>query len=347
MSDLLIELVRHYSPSGDEAPAVQYLTGWMRSHGLQAWIDAAGNACGQCGPDDAPHTLLLLGHIDTVPGKIPVRIEDQTLYGRGSVDAKGSLCAFAEAAARSHLPDGWRVIVIGAVEEEAATSRGARFVRDTFTPDLCIIGEPSGANRITLGYKGRLLVDYTLRRPVAHSSRPELTVGALGAAFWQAVQDWADQHNRGANRHFDQIHPSLRAINTSTDHFVDTLQMRIGFRLPPNFSPEQGYATISPFAEPDGELSAWGGEQAYLGDKNNALVRSMLSAIRAQGQSPGFVLKGGTSDMNVVGERWTCPMIAYGPGDSSLDHTPDEHIALDEYGQAVAVLQHVIEHLEA
>ena len=97
---------------------------------------------------------MLLGHIDTVPGEIPVRVEDGWLVGRGSVDAKGPLCAFAEAAARATIPAGWRVVVVGAVEEEAATSKGARYVRDRFTPDACIIGEPSGVDRITLGTRG-------------------------------------------------------------------------------------------------------------------------------------------------------------------------------------------------
>jgi LysW-gamma-L-lysine carboxypeptidase len=43
--------------------------------------------------------------------------------------------------------------------------------------------------------------------------------------------------------------------------------------------------------------------------------------------------------MNVVGPVWRCPILAYGPGDSRLDHTPDEHVALDEYWSAVLVLQ--------
>jgi LysW-gamma-L-lysine carboxypeptidase len=345
MSDLLIDLVRQYSPSEQERSAVRCLVDWMQGHDFHAWIDEVGNACGQRGPADAPYTLLMLGHIDTVPGEIPVRIEDGILYGRGSVDAKGPLCAFAEAAAQATMPESWRVIVIGAVEEEAATSRGARYVQTAFTPDLCIIGEPSGADRITLGYKGRLLVDYTLRRPVSHSSRPEPTVGALGSAFWQAVLNWCEQQNMGYDRFFDQIIPSLRSINTSTDHFADTVHLRLGFRLPPRLSPDQVFEAISALAESDGEISASGKEQAYLGDKNNPLVRSMLAAQRAQGNQPGFVLKGGTSDMNVVGTTWTCPIIAYGPGDSSLDHTPDEHIALAEYARAVAVLRHVIEQL--
>jgi [amino group carrier protein]-lysine/ornithine hydrolase len=54
---------------------------------------------------------------------------------------------------------------------------------------------------------------------------------------------------------------------------------------------------------------------------------------------PGFGLKTGTSDMNVVGPAWRCPILAYGPGDSALDHTPHEHLSLDEYWQAILVLE--------
>ena len=39
------------------------------------------------GNSDGPREIVLLGHIDTVPGHIPVRIEDGVLHGRGSVDA--------------------------------------------------------------------------------------------------------------------------------------------------------------------------------------------------------------------------------------------------------------------
>ena len=100
-SPLLIELVRRYSPSEREAAAVRYLVDWLGAHGVDAREDEVGNAVGARGPEDAPHTLLLLGHIDTVPGEIPVRVENGALYGRGTVDAKGSLCAFAEATAQA------------------------------------------------------------------------------------------------------------------------------------------------------------------------------------------------------------------------------------------------------
>ena len=72
------------------------------------------------------HELVLLGHIDTVAGHPPVMHRDGELYGRGAVDAKGPLAAFATAAAMSGHGPGWRIVVVGAVEEEAATSKGAR-----------------------------------------------------------------------------------------------------------------------------------------------------------------------------------------------------------------------------
>ena len=46
----------------------------------------------------------------------------------------------------------------------------------------------------------------------------------------------------------------------------------------------------------------------------------------------------GQSLLNVVGTVWTCPELVYGPGDSALDHTPEEHIELEEYARAVGVL---------
>jgi len=345
VSDLLLGLVSRYSPSREEGEAVRFLVDWMATRGFDAWVDEAGNACGARGPANAPNTLVLLGHIDTYPGNLPVHVRDGLLYGRGSVDAKGPLAAFAEAAATATIPEGWRVLVVGAVEEESATSKGARFIRDQVQPELCVIGEPSSANRVTLGYKGRLLVDYTLTQPVAHTARPEPSVGARGVAVWNAVEAWANEINAGVERYFDQLMVDLRGINTSSDFLSETVSMTLGFRLPPRLTPDEVFAQVQALSGSDAVLRAYSAEHAYLGDKNNALVRAFLRAIRGQGGQPGFVVKTGTSDMNVVGADWDCPIVAYGPGDSNLDHTPEEHLSLAEYAQAVATLKAVIEGL--
>jgi len=72
------------------------------------------------------------------------------------------------------------------------------------------------------------------------------------------------------------------------------------------------------------------------------LTGAFLAAIRAEGGKGAFVVKTGTSDMNVLARHYDCPILAYGPGDSSLDHTPEERLDLDEYLRACRVVQGVI-----
>jgi LysW-gamma-L-lysine carboxypeptidase len=306
--------------------------------------------------------MRLLGHIDTVPGAIPVRIESSgdgdVLYGRGSVDAKGPLATFTAAAAR--LGSTWahqraiRLVVVGAVEEEAATSKGARFIAERFAgeseavPAACVIGEPSRWHRVTLGYKGRLLLDLIARQPMAHTAGPESSVAAVVVDLWNWVTAHAAAINTGRDKVFDQLSPSLRRFITSTTaDMVDMVDAQFAWRLPPGFDSDAFIAKIKGIAsEICGsrttiECCFRGVEQPWRGDRQNPLVRSFLSAIRSMDSptQPGFVLKTGTSDMNVVAPRWRCPIVAYGPGDSALDHTPHEHLSLDEYWRAIKVLE--------
>jgi LysW-gamma-L-lysine carboxypeptidase len=83
-------------------------------------------------------------------------------------------------------------------------------------------------------------------------------------------------------------------------------------------------------------------EEPFRAEKNNALVRAFLAAIRGAGGSPAFTVKTGTADMNIAGPAWACPIVAYGPGDSALDHTPHEHLDLAEYARAIDVLANVL-----
>ncbi len=113
--DLLTKLVSIPSPSTHEAKASAYLAGWLNANGFAAQVDAAGSAVGTKG--SGPNEILLLGHIDTFPGEVPVKREGDILYGRGSVDAKGPLCTFAAAAAQVDVPEGWQITVVGDFSE--------------------------------------------------------------------------------------------------------------------------------------------------------------------------------------------------------------------------------------
>lgn len=341
---LLRGLVEIYSPSHQERRASEYLAAQMQAAGFdKAFVDSSDSAVGILG--DGAREIVLLGHIDTVPGYISVEERDGKMYGRGSVDAKGPLAAFASAAAIAGRQPGWRIVVIGATEEEAVTSRGARHALTQFNPSLVIIGEPSRWDRVTLGYKGRLITDYSYRRPVSHTARPEPNAIEAAVAYWNAVQAFCAHYNEDRERAFDQLFPSLRTLNASSDGFYETSEMSLGFRLSPDMTPDMLKEQLLTLAN-GATLSFRGEEFTYRAEKNTPLTRLFNNAIRDCGGTPGYVYKTGTSDMNIVGPVWKCPVVAYGPGDSTLDHTPEEHIEIAEYERAVNVLANVLRGLD-
>ena len=384
---LLEELVSIRSLSGAESDASEFLVQWLGDHGLERCsVDEVGNAVGELGERAATRTVVLLGHIDTVAGEVQVErrssSEGEVLYGRGSVDAKGPLAAFCAAAAR--LGSDWarehgvRVLVVGAVEEEAATSRGARHIRDLLlaeggAPDACVIGEPSGWSRVTLGYKGRLLIDLEAERPMTHTAGPDPGITTLATEMWNGVREFCEGFNQGLDRAFDQLLPSLRSIDTSGDGLRECVRAICGIRLPLHFKPsellrslETRLATrIGADPPPQSELRSGtpvrpqrmegaggiltltyrGFEEAWRSEPGSKLVTGFRGAIRHVGGNdlrPSIVVKTGTSDMNVVAPAWRCPILAYGAGDSSLDHTPQEHVVLEEWWKAVLVVEEAL-----
>lgn len=343
--DFLQRFVSIPSLSGQEEAAADFLVSSMSGLGLNAFIDEVGNAVGtrECPDKDGRITkeIMLLGHMDTVPGDIPVRIENDRLYGRGTVDAKGPLAAFTIAASRTILAAGTRLVIIGAVEEESATSKGARHVAARYQPDFCIIGEPSGWDGVTLGYKGRILIDYELRRLMGHTAGREVGAAETAVAWWNELSQIIAQFNQDWERLFEQLIPSLRQINTDSDGLTNSAFLKVGVRLPPEFDISAFTETATQLAG-DASLRCYAYEPAYQSNRRTPLARAFNRTLRQAGTKPRFKLKTGTSDMNVVGPIWNCPIAAYGPGDSNLDHTPDEHINLVEYKQAIQVLKDVL-----
>lgn len=338
--ELLQALLSTPSVSGQEAAVGQRIIEYMEAFDYdRASIDGAGNAVGVMG--DGEREIVLLGHMDTVSGHIPVRIQGDLLYGRGAVDAKGPLAAFIAAVGElGPLPDK-RIIVIGAVEEEAASSAGARYVVDRYAPEMAIIGEPSNWDRITLGYKGSLMVQYTVRQEREHSSGPTRNANETAIDFWLQLQAHAAHVNGEQTRSFATLEPTLRAMASESDGLSETARLSIAYRVPLGI---QMSALKTQIIELGGEgIVRFVNEQPpFKAERNTALVRAFLQAIRDGCGRPRFAVKHGTADMNIVGPTWGCPIVAYGPGDSNLDHTPHEHISLTEYTQGIEVLKAVL-----
>jgi [amino group carrier protein]-lysine/ornithine hydrolase len=334
--DTLMGLVSQYSPSGQERRAVEWLVTKMNSLGYDnAFVDAAGNAVGVMG--QGPKQVMLLGHIDTVPGEIPIDLDHDVLFGRGAVDAKGPLACFVDAVAEVGAKEGWQFVVIGAVEEER-DSEGARFITTQYQPDFAIIGEPNHWDRIALGYKGSAWADITVKRGQAHTASGEETAPEAAIDVWLKIKVYVDSYNAGKQKIFDQLLLTLRGMESDSNNFEQCARLKVGVRLPMDVSPEAWYARLTEIVKDAIVEPAGFAVPAWECGKNTPLVRAFLREIRSQGGEPRFVYKTGTADLNIVAPVWKCPAAVYGPGNSSLDHTPNEHIALEDYSRSVQVL---------
>jgi len=228
--------------------------------------------------------------------------------------------------------------VAGTVEEERRSRGAAHLVETLAAPDLLVVGEPGGWSSVVLGYKGKLDLDYQVRRPSTHSTNPAPKAGELAVAFWQDVLEELGPDRDHAR--FDAPAATLRRVEG------DMLEasLTVDCRLPPGFDRDRFLAALDRRAG-DGTVTVLHHVPAVRAGRANPVARGLSAAIRRHGGHPRPLLKTGTADMNLVAPSWPVPMAAYGPGDSTLDHTDDEHVEVEEYLRAVAVLTTALDEL--
>jgi [amino group carrier protein]-lysine/ornithine hydrolase len=335
--DLLVELVETPSVSGEEANCAERLAAFLEANGRDVQIDDIGNV-------RAPgNGILLTSHIDTVPGEVPVELEDGILHGRGSVDAKGPLAAMAVTAVKTGAT------FVGVVGEET-NSRGAHhFVSDAEDPEFVVNGEPSGWDALTLGYRGYLTGKYSVRVESVHTSRPEPNAIQYATEWVTRVESAFDAAESDADETSTATSVTVKPVEfdggLTSDGFATEATVEMQFRIPSGMTAAEIRSVAE--AELDAGTVSWNTPiPPTLSSPRTELGRAFRVAIREEGGEPSLLRKTGTSDANIYADAWDCPVVTYGPGDSSLDHTPEEHIELAEFDRSISVLTAVCENLE-
>jgi len=340
--ELLEGLIRHYSPSREERSAVEFLVGRMKALGLSdAHVDEVGNAVAAKG--SGPE-VLLIGHIDTVHGELPVRNDGEFVYGRGACDAKGPLATLVMAAAQlgeQELP--FRLVVAGVVEEEIDSSKGARHLMRKISPRHAILGEPSNTNGVTIGYKGRMLAKCTAYAEKGHSASLMENAIEKGLLFYERLRkDFA------VGTSFDKVMMNLTQANSVGEDFnVNPHEFRfaIDIRVPPGMGAYGIAERIIKMAPKDVKVQFTEVLDGVETDMNDAAARALVKAVRKHGLHPRFVHKLSSSDMNIINAK--VKTVAYGPGDSKLDHTDAEKVSIKEYLLAIEIVKDALRELAA
>jgi len=346
---LLLEVLKTYSVSMKEAKLSKLLRERMRQRGFRnVRTDKAGNAIGEVGSGH-PH-VLFCGHMDTVPGFIKVRVEGDRVYGRGASDAKSPLCAMISAVSGGAAPEGMKVTMACVTREEGDSLGVETLIESGGDYDYAVFGEPAGAGRITVGYRGRTAARITVRTHGGHASsswaHPSAVDESLG--IMSLIKEF-ERKNTVEGNHYKSLSASLTVIKGGAYSNVVPKKCHMTFdvRIPPGMKSagvkEDLAAVVEGYARTRGGIDAKvefdGSTEPYDAPLDSVVVRSFQrSILKTLNTRPVLTHKTGTGDMNTLAEKMGIPCLTYGPADSNLGHTENEFVDVPDYLGSINVI---------
>lgn len=362
-----INLIRIPSLSGHEENVALYIKDELSNVGVDdVVIDELGNVVALIRNNNHETPLIFEGHMDHVePGNIERWIYDpyvakmvgKKLFGRGSVDMKSAIAAMIASA--EHLTKfklERNIAFIFVVHEETAEGLALKYaIEKTLRkkPYLIVLGEATSLN-LSVGHRGRSLIEVSIRGKTAHASMPSLGLNSLIAASYAI--NWVEENKEKLPKHpilgkstitptiidcSPKISPQIPDLckivfdrriipgesQTSVLGFFDKLKedlMRKGFHMEVKVLHEK--------------LRCWTGKivnvkyffKSWILNENSMIVKDAYAIIKNINREAKIITWNFSTDgVYSAGER-KIPTLGFGPGNEKLAHQPNENIDIDE-----------------
>ncbi len=296
------------------------------------------------GSDTGPH-FAFAGHLDVVPPGVgwasdpfsPV-IRGDLLHGRGAVDMKGSIAAFAAAAGRNPDHTGRLTLIMTGDEEGPATYGTVALIERMqargLVPDLCLVGEPTSANRlgdtIKIGRRGSVNIWIEVAGTQGHVAYPHLSDNPVRPL----VRILAEIDKISLDEGTDWFQPSNIEVTTvdvgnpATNVIPATATARLSIRfndLHRGDALVERIRTLATTITPRATVTAKVSGEAFL-TPPGALSTLVADAVRdVTGIDPELSTTGGTSDARFLSRL--CPTVEFGLCNATM-HKLDEAVAL-------------------
>jgi acetylornithine deacetylase len=189
--ELTRQLMAIPSVTGSEQRIGEYLSSQLESAGYRVERQDVGGGRFNLFAFAGPGRVMFCTHLDTVPpGDIPVREDDEFLYGRGACDTKGVIAAMIEAGGRLRRDGVMNFGYMFLVGEET-DSIGAKSANSLkWDSEFVIVGEPT-QNKLARAQKGTFLFHLHATGRAAHSGYPEHGDSAI-QKLWAVLQKCQD-----------------------------------------------------------------------------------------------------------------------------------------------------------
>ncbi|MFV0414539.1 MAG: M20 family metallopeptidase [Oscillospiraceae bacterium] len=361
---LLLDMLAIATVNGEdnEAALAEYIAQYLGRAGLAPQLHPVckgrSNLSALVKGRDSSRTLVLNGHLDTVPygslakwqtnPAVPTE-KDGLVFARGASDMKSGLAAYLYAlcslAENGETPF-CDILFLATCDEEKGGLGAKQFVNSLpQNTAALIIGEPTG-NALGLAQKGCLWLQLTVQGKTSHGAYPQEGVNALEKGFALAGQlaAFAGLHS----------HPLLGASTAQ-------VTMAKG-GIAPNMTPDSAEFLLDirptpPFGA--GHIEAWLQDALHSGawpafswqavnsrtgietpPENPYAARLAESIRQATGGSPGAIGVNFFTDASILNQNHPgLPVVLFGPGLPELAHKPNEYVSLQQYYQAIQSLR--------
>jgi len=312
--------------------------------------------------------LCFAGHTDVVPvgdaaawsqGAFDAAVVDGVLVGRGAVDMKSAIAAFAAASAKAiaagQISGSLSFLITG--DEEGVATHGTKMVVDALGVEdeaitHCVVGEPTSSetfgDMIKVGRRGSINVDITVTGTQGHVAYPHRAANPVPVLLRLLLR----LQERKLDEGYPEFQPSNLEItqidvpNTATNVIPGVARARLNVRFNPNHTGEDLARWIAGAAESEGHdfsgtitvVPQISGE-AFLTEPG-PFTDVVAAAVRdVAGCDPELSTTGGTSDARFI--RALCPVVELGLVGKTM-HQVDEAAPVAEILQLQAVYERLI-----
>ena len=313
--------------------------------------------------------LCFAGHTDVVPvgdaqawsrEAFAAEIVDGMLIGRGSVDMKSAVAAFAAAAGKAiaagQVKGSLSFLITG--DEEGVATHGTKMVVEALKAqgeilDHCIVGEPSSAetfgDMIKIGRRGSINTWITVDGRQGHVAYPHRAANPIPVL----IDLLAKLQNHVLDEGYTGFQPSNLEVTTVdvANGATNVIPAHAKARLNIRFNPSHKGAELAAWIEADAAKAAesFGGTikvepvvsgEAFLTEPG-AFTDVVAAAVQdVSGSAPELSTTGGTSDARFI--RDLCPVVELGLVGKTM-HAVDERAPVQEIRDLQRVYERVIE----
>ena len=372
-----INIPSHTACERRERDIAEFMIKLFEKEGIECYLQPIdndrGNVIARIGGGKGGKSLMLNGHMDTVPvfgmeDPFGADIREGYLFGRGACDMKSGLAAMVYAMILLHRIDvqlEGDLFVAGVIDEEAAKSTGSRYIAEKGPiTDFAIVGEPTCLSAV-IAHKGIDYFEIEFTGKGAHSSNPKNGINAIYAAtdFVSYIRDvfvpeyetlvhplvGAPTINVGLITGSAEINKNylLGKSETFAGVVPDSATVYVDVRWTPNQSVEMILEQLKVAANT--VITKTPGiniEVRYIPlprpameiKKDEILTRSLVNNIEAVINEPATVE--GVSyfaDTGILYGVGGIKSIVFGPGDIADAHSVGEKVELEQYYNAVKI----------